>query len=46
MNVAFERPCKQVAQRANSNNLPDTAYRSWGQRVQDFDGYTPYWDRS
>jgi uncharacterized protein YrrD len=27
------------------NNWPDTADRVWGQRVHDFYGYTPYWDR-
>lgn len=27
------------------NDWPDTADRIWGQRIHDFYGYTPYWER-
>ena len=29
----------------DQNNWPDTADRAWGQRVHDYYGYTPYWER-
>jgi sporulation protein YlmC with PRC-barrel domain len=27
------------------NNWPDTADRTWGERIHSFYGYTPYWNR-